>query len=151
VRVVCTIVLAPQLAGDSRAWHREAKRLNDVFMQGLMAQPIWLKAWLGWMILVNMGSLLFLKRVEARWVFGAFMGAGVAMMVLAEINGYNRLLGLGHVIFWTPVLVYFFLRRERIDYGTAFGKWAIVLFVTYAVSLVVDYIDVIRYVLGERG
>ena len=125
--------------------------MDNVFMEGLMAQPLWVKAWVGWLMLVNMGSLAFIKRAEARWVFGAFMGAGIAMMVMAELNGFNRLLGLGHVIFWTPVLVYLFLRRERLDYGTPFGKWAVVLMISYALSLLMDYIDVVRFALGDRG
>ena len=125
--------------------------MDNVFMEGLMAQPLWVKGWVGWMILVNMGSLLFIKRVEARWVFGAFMGAGIVMTLLAEANGYNRLLGIGHVIFWAPVLAYLFFRRKQLDYDTAFGKWAVAIMITYTVSLAVDCIDVVRYALGDTG
>lgn len=125
--------------------------MDNVFMEGLMAQPLWVKAWMGWMVLVNMGSLAFIKRVEARWVLVAFMGGGIVMTLLAEVNGYNRLLGIGHVIFWTPVLAYLFFRRKQLDYNTAFGKWAVAIMITYAVSLVVDCIDVVRYALGDQS
>ena len=37
-----------------------------------MQQPLWLQPWLGWMGLINMTSVAFLKQREARWVLGAF-------------------------------------------------------------------------------
>jgi hypothetical protein len=102
------------------------------------------------MILINTASLIFLRRMEARWVLGAWLCNFVFMSVLYELNGYNRLLGLSHVIWWTPLLVYLFRRRARLSPDPPFRLWIQVLFLTNAISLVVDYIDVIRYAFGDR-
>jgi hypothetical protein len=116
----------------------------------LLAEPLWLQAWVAWMILINTLSLAFLRRIEARWVLAAWLCNLVSMSVLYEMNGYNRLLGLSHVIWWTPLLVYLFRRRPNLSEDQPFRTWIVVLFLTNAVSLLIDYTDVIRYLLGDR-
>lgn len=119
-------------------------------MKEIFAGPPWLVTWVCWLMLVNMGSITFVKdRIEARWVLAAFMAAAMIMMAIFEMSGFTRLLGLAHIIGWTPALVYLWTRRASIDRSTPFGKWVLILAVTNITSLVVDFIDVIRYVLGE--
>lgn len=125
--------------------------MDNVFMDGLMQQPTWLKIWVGWMIVVNTASLAFLKHTEARVVLGVWIANGITMTLLAEAMGYTRLLGLSHVIWWTPLIVYLWTRRDRFDPKALFTRWVYVLILTNTISLVVDYIDVIRYILGDRG
>jgi len=121
------------------------------FMRELLGQPWWLVIWIAWMGLVNMAAAAFAGRSEARWTLAAFAAAFVTMNVLYMAFGYVRLLGLGHVLFWTPLLVYLWPRLRRYDASTSFGLWLRVLFATNGLSLVVDYLDVIRYLLGYRG
>jgi hypothetical protein len=45
----------------------------------------------------------------------------------------------------------FFRRRSDFDSTTWFGWWVYVLMLTNTVSLVIDYVDVIRYALGDRA
>ena len=111
-------------------------------------EPIWLQAWIYWMVVVNTASFLFLKQIEARWVLAAWIGNLIFMILLYENVGYVRLLGLSHVIFWTPLLVYLFRRRDKLSGAT--GVWLRILMATLALSLVVDYVDVARYVMGDR-
>ena len=123
-------------------------------MQEYIAQyPVWLQAWVLWMALMNLSAVGFvIHRVEARWVLGAFVAAGFTMEMLFQYNGFNRLLGLAHVIFWTPLLWYLWHRRRNwFGVGGVFSIWLTALFATDAISLVVDYIDAIRYALGDRG
>jgi len=117
----------------------------------LLAEPWGLQLWVGWMMLLNTLSLAFWRRIEARWVLAAWAGNLVLMPTLCALNGYNRLLGLSHVLFWTPLLIYLLRRRRELPRSGAFGAWIHLLLVTDAASLVVDYIDVVRYLAGDRG
>jgi hypothetical protein len=117
----------------------------------ILQEPLWLRLWVFWMIGVNTLSLVFLRHIEARWVLGAWLGNLVLMSVLFELNGYNRLLGLSHVVWWTPLLIYLFRRRDQLPAVGAYTTWVKVLFLTNGVSLIVDYIDVARYALGDRA
>lgn len=116
-------------------------------LEGILDQPAWLLAWIGWMVAVNTACLFFLKRIEARWVLAAWIANAVFMTALCELNGYNRLLGLSHLVFWTPLVIYLFRRRAGFgDLGLA-GGWLWTVILTNSASLVVDVIDVIRYFL----
>jgi len=116
----------------------------------MLTFPIWVQAWIGWMMVVNLAAVLFLGRVQARWVLAAFAGAAVLMEILFAVNGFNRLLGLGHVVFWTPLVVYLARQRPRLEPGSAFRAWITVVLATNSLSLLVDYVDVIRWALGDR-
>lgn len=120
-------------------------------LEHMFREPLWLQAWMAWMAGVNTASVLYLRRVEARWVLGAFIGNAVLMNLIFELYGYNRLLGLAHVIGWTPLLVYLARRWPELPREGGFWIWIRALFATNALSLAVDYVDVARYALGNRG
>ncbi|NOX84170.1 MAG: hypothetical protein GXP06_14530 [Alphaproteobacteria bacterium] len=117
----------------------------------ILMQPLWLQAWVGWMVLVNfIGAVVFIRRPEAKWVLGAIIAAALFMGWLHSQFGFQRILGLAHVAFWTPLLVYLWRRRQQWDLSALSGKWLAAVFVTDLTSLVIDYIDVARYLAGER-
>lgn len=116
----------------------------------MLNYPLWLQGWIVWMGIVNFGSLLFLRRVQARWALAAFLAAMVLMSTLFAVNGFNRLLGLAHVVFWTPLVLYLVRERRWLESGT-FRMWITTLIATDGLSLVVDYLDVFRYLLGDRS
>lgn len=120
-------------------------------MDHILGYPLWLQAWIAWMGLVNLTAIVFLRHVQARWALAAFGSAAIFMEILFRLNGFNRLLGLAHVVFWTPLVVYLVRERPRLEWGSAFSKWVTVLLATNLLSLVIDYSDVIRYVVGDRG
>ncbi len=123
----------------------------ESFPAAILAQEVWLQAWLAWLGFINViGGLYFIRRAEAKWVLLAILGNAVVMNWLFMEFGYQRILGLAHVIFWTPLLVYLWRRRDHWDMSQLSGKWLAVLFATNAISLVIDYVDVGRYLLGER-
>ena len=117
-------------------------------------QPQWVQIWLNVMMVVLPGMALVFSfvRVEARWVLAGFLAGAAAMLGIYSQMGYSRLLGLGHVIFWTPVLVYLLRRRPhwRVK-ETLSGKWIVLAVTVLTISLAFDYTDVIRWLLGERG
>lgn len=117
----------------------------------ILQEPWWLLIWLGWLGFVNLASVAFWREVEARWVLAAFVGAFLLMTALYEINGYNRFLGLGHIVFWTPLLLYLYQRLGNVIGPRLFETWLRVLLATNGVSLVIDYVDVFRYIMGDRA
>ena len=120
-------------------------------MGELLQQPWWLLFWLSWLGFVNVASIAFWSEVEARWVLGAFVGAFLLMTALYELNGYNRFLGLGHIVFWTPLMFYLYQRLTNVMGPRLFETWLRVLLATNGVSLVIDYVDLLRYLMGDRA
>lgn len=116
--------------------------------QDILQQPIWLQAWIFWLVVVNTAAILFIRRVPARWVIAAWLVNIPLMSWLYAEFGYQRILGLSHVLVWTPLLAYLYHIRDQWDMSTLTGKWLAVLFATNLISLAIDYVDVARYLLG---
>ena len=112
----------------------------------IQQEPLWIQVWINWLVLINLGGIVFAwSRAEPRWVVAAFLCSAIFMNYLFGIHGYQKILGASHIIFWTPLLVYLYLRRNEIGrYGvTAFYLGAV--FATNLMSLLVDFVDVARY------
>jgi hypothetical protein len=93
--------------------------------------------------------LFFLNRMEAWIVLGALLASIILMTILTAHVGFTRLLGLGH-IFWLP-LIYFLLNRlDEIPAYQFYGIWVRSVMAINASSLIIDSIDVIRYITGDR-
>lgn len=112
------------------------------------------RAWLIWLMMlmaVNMAfPLLFLDRLEAQIILVSAMMGGAVMLIIFSKHGFVRLLGLGHV-FWIPLLGWLWMRLPAIPMDTLFGEWILSVMVLNFISLVIDAIDVARYLLGERA
>ena len=119
-------------------------------LEQILDEPFGLKVWIFWMVFLNSASIFFLRRAEGRWVFAAWLASLVAMNRLFDEFGYTRILGLAHVLFWSPLVVYLFRRRASFGEG-AFGGWARWLAITNAASLAIDYVNLARWALGDRG
>jgi hypothetical protein len=65
--------------------------------------------------------------------------------------GYVKLLGLPHIIFWTPLVYYLLKTLKRGDVPVWPTRIISVILAVFVVSLVFDYVDVIRYLFGNRG
>lgn len=120
------------------------------FVAHLLGQPLWVQLWVAWMGIINMAAIAFWPRREALTVLIVFAANVAFMNLLFAIGGFNRLLGLSHVLWWTPLVVYLVRRLPAISASTGFGRWVRVLIATNALSLVIDYTDVVRYLLGDR-
>lgn len=124
--------------------------MESTGMMSLIAQePLWLKSWVFWMIFINSIAVFFaFTRNEAHWVLTAWLANLVTMPMLFDSVGYVRLLGLSHIIFWTPLVIYLWLRRREFS-NTWTGHYLWVVMATNGASLVIDYIDVARYLTGD--
>jgi hypothetical protein len=121
-------------------------------MAQILAEPLWLVVWVLILMIANTASVLFVKRVEARWVLLAWVINLPLMGFLYQTFGYVRLLGLSHVILWTPLVIYLWMRRtDWMPPRTLADRWVVLVFTVNLLSLLIDYIDVFRWVSGERG
>jgi hypothetical protein len=123
--------------------------------QAIATQPLWVQYWLYilvFSIVIMPLSLLFWKqtRFTAIIIVAASMLAGIGVSKLYDQLGYVKLLGLPHVILWTPLAYYLFKQVRRQDMPVWPRRIMWVVLAVFIVSLVFDYVDVARYVLGER-
>ena len=120
------------------------------FNRGIMQMPVRWRLWLALLITANLiVPVFFIGHLEAQVVIGALLGSMVLMTILTGLTGFTRLLGLGH-IFWIPLLYFLWTRLDQIPADSAFGVWIRVLMALNAVSLVIDAVDVTRYIAGDR-
>ncbi len=109
----------------------------------IATEPLLLHLWLFLLGAVFMATLLFVVgRDQGRWLVRlepvAIVGSGVAAWImmnwLYSQVGYVRLLGLAHLVCWTPAYVW--IARRRLSIGTAslFGKYIVVYLVIVGIS-----------------
>ncbi len=124
----------------------------------MATEPIWLRTWLMILVSVHAAALFFIPwrdagswrvRLEPIAILAGFLGAAVLMNALYAQVGYVRLLGLAHLVFWTPVYVWILLRRRAIGTTSLFGKYVHAYLLIAGASLVIDAIDVVRYLVGD--
>ena len=120
------------------------------FNKGIMGMPL---QWRLWMMLLVAANLVvpffFLDRLEAQAVLAALLTSLVLFSVLTARVGFTRLLGLGHVP-WVPLVWFLGTRLGDIPPEDFYGIWIRAVIVLNAASLVIDAVDVIRYVSGDR-
>jgi hypothetical protein len=125
------------------------------FAEAVATLPDAVRLWVLWLTIVMVAAPLILLVWSETRVAGAVVGLA-NLAVAASMNGlyaaagFVRLLGLPHVLIWTPLLVWGLARLR----GPAppLPRAALAAFLaSIAVSLVFDYVDVARWLLGERA
>jgi len=121
------------------------------FNKGMMKMPIHWRLWLALLVIVNFViPLFFLNRLEAQVVAGTLIASVILMTGLTALSGFTRLLGLGHIL-WFPLLYFLWMRLEQNPADDFFGLWLRVLMILNAASLIIDVVDVGRYIAGDRS
>ena len=120
------------------------------FMKSIFAMkspwPLWVAMLMG---LNMMGPLFFIHTLEAQAVLASTMAGAMLMMFLFSRYGFVRLLGLGH-IFWIPLVIWLGLRIPEMGFDTTFGIWLSLVVGFNILSLVMDMLDVLLYLRGDR-
>ena len=77
--------------------------------------------------------------------------AGFGVQMMFDAMGYVKLLGLPHLILWVPIVVFLMAQQARGDMTNWPRRiiWFIIAII--CISLVFDFIDVARWILGERA
>ncbi len=107
------------------------------------------------MILVGVnivGGLVYFAVPEGMFSVVAIVASFVVMCIVYKRFGFVRLLGLGHVVFWTPLCLWLFLKLSRGHYesDSNLKAWVLTLLTVNTLSLVIDYVDVIRFFRGDQ-
>jgi len=120
------------------------------FNKGLMSMPMPWPIWLGLLVAVNVaGPIYFFEALEAKVVLAAFLASVALMTAIFATKGFVRLLGIGH-IFWVPMVPWLWTRLDQVGPGDPLGYWIIAVMIMNGISLIIDAIDVVRYVAGDR-
>lgn len=121
-------------------------RLN----RGMLRQPLNIRIWLMLLVGVNfVAPLFFLGRIEATLTLAAFFAGFAIMMIVTATTGYTRLLGIAHIL-WYPLIGFLWTRLDGTVARDPFDVWLRLLMLLNAVSLVIDTVDVVRYMAGDR-
>ena len=113
--------------------------------------PMWVQIWLIVMVLTLALAIPFaIKDWRARFVLLSMVIVIPIMNVLFAKYGFTRILGLAHVIVWTPLWAYLFKNRKAHPERKWTGRYVLLALVVIGISLLFDYSDVIRYLLGAR-
>jgi hypothetical protein len=120
------------------------------FNKGVLRTSWPVKVWLLLLVAANaVAPLFFLQRIEAQTVVATMMISATLMSLLTARFGFTRILGLGHIL-WVPMLAFLVTRLGDIPDYDAFGIWIRAVIVLNGISLVIDAIDGIRYMAGDR-
>jgi len=121
------------------------------FNRAVFKLPIPWRVWLMLLMAVNMiVPVFFLDRIEARVVLITMIVSATLMMAMTGKFGFTRILGLGHVL-WIPLLFYLWTTLGEHPAEEPFGLWIRLVMVLNSLSLVIDTVDVMRYIRGDRA
>ncbi|MEY1556117.1 hypothetical protein AB3Y40_10835 [Yoonia sp. R2331] len=118
--------------------------------------PAWLQYWLP-VLFVGAFVLplaLFIwreTRMAAVFCIVASFGAAFAIDMLFQQMGYVKLLGLPHIILWTPLAIYLWRLISKGNAPRAARVTMGIVLTVITISLAFDYVDVARFALGERA
>jgi riboflavin transporter FmnP len=123
--------------------------------EAIAQQPAWIGYWLKWLLFgafILPLALLFWRqsRVAGIVAVAASLTGALGTNWLYNQMGYVKLLGLAHIIVWTPLAIYLVYQIRRADMPK-WPRWIIgAVLVSILTSLAFDYTDALRYLLGER-
>ena len=107
------------------------------------------RLWCVWLVGVNAACLLFVAHIEAQVVLALTVIAVSGQTLIYQRTGFTRILGTTHVL-WIPMFAWMATRIDVIANEPSLANWLVLLFVTNLGSMVVDTIDAIRFLRGER-
>jgi len=112
------------------------------FFTELLSQPKIVVVWVGYLMMINMASLLFWEIELSRIIFFTFLASSMLMMMLYSFVGFKKILGLGHIL-WIPLLFYIF--SNLLIATGVFYSYLLVLSISILISLFFDVIDVYKF------
>ena len=121
------------------------------FMKTMFSLPAPIRLWLGLLMALNMFiPFLFITTPEAQWTVVAAVAGVMTMAKIFQARGFVRILGIGH-IYWVPLVIWFAMRIGSAPHGSLFRYWMLSIIVLNSISIVIDVIDVLRCIKGDRA
>lgn len=119
--------------------------------QGMANAPVWLMAWIGFMMTSFLCGLAFVhKQTLARWVVGGMFAGIMAGVVADKIFGIPPLGGfiaLLHLLFWSPGLYKLLTKRPLSQGVSAFSIWSTLMTLVILFSFFFDIRDASLYLM----
>ncbi|MEP3345579.1 MAG: hypothetical protein ABJN34_12065 [Litoreibacter sp.] len=123
--------------------------------EAIALQPAWIGMWLRVLFLcafILPATLVFWK--PTRWAGLitpiASVASGLLTQKLYGALGYVKLLGLPHIVFWTPLIFFLIVVWRKPDLPMIPKVILSTVMGVILISLVFDYVDLVRYILGDR-
>ncbi|MFT6090996.1 hypothetical protein [Sulfitobacter sp.] len=129
---------------------RTTKSKPDVtFLQSLASLPMWVKVWLVALGATNLGILAFLNQPKGPLVAALVLTGIVLSKVFVNYGGgLTRLVGVGHIIGWVPLVALILFARPE---GTsAYDIYLTILLVMNTISILFDINDFRLWLAGDR-
>lgn len=121
------------------------------FGAGVFKLPLRVKLWMLALGAANLlAPLWFFDRLEALFTLAAMFASMILMNLLTGLQGFTRLLGLGHAP-WIPLVIWLMLRLPDVPPSEPFGQWMRVVVALNTFSLLLDGRDVARWWTGDRA
>lgn len=121
------------------------------FNKTILLLPKHWAVWVGLLVIANfIAPLFFINLPEGQVVLGAGMIAIVIQMVIFARLGFVRLLGLGHSP-WIALVPWLWVRLDAAGLEGPLGYWMAAVIVLDCASLIIDVVDVVRFLRGERA
>ena len=115
------------------------------FFVELIQQPVWIPVWVLILMIVNVASVGFWNESLAKLIFLAFMLSAMLMMGLYSRFGFEKILGMGHIL-WLPLLIYVLM-----EIPAASGTFKDYLIIWKKISQINGLADNGIYALGRTG
>jgi hypothetical protein len=121
------------------------------FHKKLLGMKFPWNVWVGMLAMINMvGGLVYIRTMEGQLALGGLMLGFLVMWGIYAKKGFVRLLGLGHLIAWPPLMIWYAKVIYEGKTEGAFESWLLLVLVVNGISLIIDLVDVVRYSLGDR-
>jgi len=130
---------------DDRATSRGATIPNALLVwnnQARLSLPPALALWLGFLVVVCLGSALFVRDfAAARWVLGGFVVSHLVVFLLPAITTFTIRRGfvsLMHVACWTPGLIATIADAQGRQSNAMYAVWSYALIAVISISFLFD-------------
>lgn len=120
--------------------------------QSYRTLPLWVQIWVYFLVVVNLLSAAFFKEYNSGIIAFLSYAGMIPNVFLALIQrGVSKAWSISHVFAWTlqvPIIGYYLVMGGPTS--LTYKIFLIILLVTNFISLVFDYIDSIKWLLGDR-
>lgn len=120
--------------------------------QSYRSVPLWVQIWVYFLVVVNLLTVVFLGEFSAGTIAVLSYAGMIPNIFLALFQrGVSKAWSISHVFVWTlqiPIIGYYLFVGSPTS--STYTTFLIVLLVTNIISLVFDYIDSIKWVMGDR-
>lgn len=121
------------------------------FIRGILKLPIIWQIWVILLMAINgVWSVFFIDRPIAFAMFVSLLTGGIVGMILAQVHGFTKLLGLMHAP-WVPVFALQIVALYREAPSGNYAAWFYTSLTVTGISLIIDIYDVWLYVRGNRN